>query len=65
MKLVISIKINDCIKDKSVLVYMFNNHYINIVEKTSSIALESLREKHENHVNISKIKCNWNEALNL
>ena len=43
---------------------MFNNH-INIVEKTSGIALESLGEKHENHQNISKIECNWNETLNL
>ena len=29
----VSIKTNDCIKDKSVLVEMFSNHYINIVEK--------------------------------
>ena len=36
---------------------MFNNH-INIVEKISGIALESLGEKHENHLNISKIECN-------
>ena len=27
------IKTNDCIKDKSVLVEMFNNQYVNIVEK--------------------------------
>ena len=34
----VSVKTNDCIKDESVLVEMFNNHYTNIVEKTSSIA---------------------------
>ena len=38
----ISIKTNDCIKDKSVPVEMFNNRYINIVEKTSGTAPESL-----------------------
>ena len=39
----VSIKTNDLIKDESVLVEMFNNHYINIVEKTSGIiAPESL-----------------------
>ena len=37
-----SIKTNDCIKDESVLVEMFNRHFINIVEKTSGIAPESL-----------------------
>ena len=49
---------------------MFNNQYINIVEKTSGVALESLGEsylpendegtvkkilKHENHPSVSKI----------
>ena len=38
----VSIKTNGCIKDKSVLVKMFNNHYINIVKKTSGIAPERL-----------------------
>ena len=32
----VSIKLNDLIKDESVLVEMFNNHYVNIVEKTKS-----------------------------
>ena len=72
----VSIKTNDCIKDKSVLVEMFNNHYVNIVEKTSGIAPESLGDssllendgetvnkilKHyENYPSVSKIKCNQN-----
>ena len=67
----ISIKTNDCIKDESVLVEMFNNHYI--VEKTSGTGPESLGDsslpendeknankilKHyENHPSFSKIKC--------
>ena len=38
----VSVKTNDWIRDESVLVEMFNNHYINIVEKTSGIAPESL-----------------------
>ena len=38
----VSIKTNDWIKDESALVEMFNNHYINRVEKTSGIAPESL-----------------------
>ena len=75
------IKTNDYIKDESVLVEMFNNHYINIVEKTAGITLESLEDsslsendeetvnkilKHsENHPNVSKIKCNQNETLNF
>ena len=33
----VSINTNDFIKDESVLVEMLNNHYINIVEKTSGI----------------------------
>ena len=75
-----AIKRNDCIKDESVLVEMFNNGYINIVEKTSGIAPESLGDssltendeetvnkilKHENHPSVSKIKCNQNETLNF
>ena len=55
---------------------MFNKHFINIVEKTSGIAPESLGVlsendeetvnkvlKHENHPSISKIKRNQNETL--
>ena len=77
----VSIKTNDCIKSESVLVEMFNNHYINIVEKTSDIVPESLGDsslpendeetvnkilKHyENHPSVSKIKCNQNETLNF
>ena len=38
----VSVKTNDCIKDESVFVEMFNNHYINIVEKTAGIIPESL-----------------------
>ena len=77
----VSIKTNDCIKSESVLVEMFNNHYINIVEKTSGTTPESLGDsslpendeesvkktlKHyENHPSASKIKCNQNETLNF
>ena len=76
----VSIETSDCIKDESVLVEMFNNHYINIVKKTSGIAPESLGNsslpkndeetvkilKHyENHPSVSKIKCNQNETLNF
>ena len=77
----VSIKTNDLIKDESVLVEMFNNHYINIVQKTSDIAPESLRDsslpendeetvnkilKHyENNLSVSKIKHNQNEILNF
>ena len=35
------VRTNDFIKDESVLVEMFSNRYINIVEKTSGIAPES------------------------
>ena len=77
----VSIKTNDLIKGESVLVEMFNNHYISIVQKTSDIAPESLRDsslpendeetvnkilKHyENHPGVSKIKHNQNEILNF
>ena len=77
----VSIKTNDCIKDKSALVQMFNNHYINIVEKKSGVAPESLGNsslpendeetvnkilKHyEIHSSVSRIKCNQNETLNF
>ena len=60
---------------------MFNNHYINIVEKTSGIEPKSLGDfplpendketvnkilKHyENHPSVSKIKFNQNETLNF
>ena len=37
-----SIKTNNLVKDESVFVEMFNNHYINIVEKTSGIKPEGL-----------------------
>ena len=33
----VSIKAKDLIKDEKILVEMFNNHYVNIVEKTSGI----------------------------
>ena len=77
----ISIKTNDFIKDETVLVEMLNNHYINVVEKTSGIPPESLGDsslpendvetlnkilKHyENHPSVSKIKCNQNKNLNF
>ena len=76
----ISLKTNDYIKDESVPGERFNNHYVNIAEKTSGIALESLGDsflpengeetvnktlKHENPTSISKIKCNQNETLNF
>ena len=77
----VSINTNDFIKDESVLVEMFNNHYINIVEKISGIiAPESLGDssvpendeetvnkilKHENHPSVSKIKYNQNQTLNF
>ena len=67
----VAIKTNDLIKDESVLVEMFNNHYISVVEKTSGIAPESFGDsslpendeetvhkilKHyENHPSVSKI----------
>ena len=66
-------KTNDCIKDESVVVEMFKNHYINRVEKTTGIAPENLGDsslpeideetvskiaKHKNHPSVSKIKCN-------
>ena len=59
---------------------MFNNRYINIVEKTFGIAPESIGDsllpendeetvnkilRHENHPSVSKIKCNQNETLNF
>ena len=75
----VSIKTNDCTKDETVLIEMFNNHYMNILEKTSGIAPESLRDsslpekdeetvnnilKHqENYPVVSKTKCNHNETL--
>ena len=70
----VSIKTNDLIKDESVLVEIFNNHYITIVEKTSGIAPESFGDSslpendeetvnrifknYENHPSVSKIKHN-------
>ena len=70
----VSIKTNDIIKSKSVLVEIFNNHYINMVEKTSGIALERLGDfslpendeetvskilkYYENDPSVSKIKYN-------
>ena len=62
------------------LVEMFDNHYINIIEKTSGIAPKSLGDtfspendeetvnilsKHENHLCASKIKRNQNDTLNF
>ena len=77
----ISTETNDCIKYESVLVKKLNNHYINIVEKTSGIAPESrgdsslpendeeivnkVLKHYENHPSVSKIKCNQNEILNF
>ena len=74
-------KTNDRINDERVFVEMFNNHYINIVGKTSDIVPESLGDsslpendeetvqailKHqENHWTVSKIKCHQNETLNF
>ena len=68
-------------KDESVLVEMLKNHYINIVEKTSGNAPESLGgsslpendeetvnkilKHYENHPSVSKVKCNQNETLNF
>ena len=76
----ISVQTNDCIKDENVFVEIFNNHHINIVEKTSSIAPESFVDsslpendeesvnkalKHyKHHPSVSKIKCNQNKTLN-
>ena len=70
----VSFETSDCIKDESV-------NYINIIEKTSGIAPESLKDSplpengeetlnkilkyYENHQGISKIKCNQNETLNF
>ena len=39
----VSIKAKDEIRDEKILVEMCNNHYINIVEKSSSSAPKSIR----------------------
>ena len=72
----VSIKTNGLAKDESVLVEMFNNHYVNIAQKSSGIPPESLGDSplpedyeetvneilkhHENHAIFSKIKHNQN-----
>ena len=38
----ISMKAKDEIREEKILVEMFNNHYINIVEKSSGSALKSI-----------------------
>ena len=68
----VKLKTNDLIKDETILVEMFNKHYINIVEKTSGIAPKNLGnpldqktddktireiiENYQNHPSIIKIK---------
>ena len=73
----ISIKKDEYINDENILVEMFNNHYINIVEKTSgkapdsignsslaendSVTIDKIIKYYENHPSISKIKNNQNK----
>lgn len=40
--ILVSVKTKDEIRYENVLVWMFNNHYINIVEKWSESALKSI-----------------------
>ena len=42
----VSIKAKDEIRDEKILVEMFNNHYINIVEKSSGSAPKSIGNPH-------------------
>ena len=71
----VSIKAKDEIRDEHILVEMFNNHYINIVEKSSGIApnsignpmdpeqdkntVEKIIQHYKNHPSIKKIKNNF------
>ena len=71
----ISIKAKDEIRDEQVLVEMFNNHYINIVEKSSGTAPKSIGDPldpkqdsdtvqkiiqhYQNHPSIIRIKNNF------
>ena len=71
----ISIKAKDEIRDEQVLVEMFNNHYINIVEKSSGVApksignpldpeqdsstVEKIIQHYQNHPSIKTIKNNY------
>ena len=68
----VSIKAKDEIRDEHILVEMFNNHYINIAEKSSGIApnsignpmdpkqdkntVEKIIQHYKNHPSIKKIK---------
>ena len=70
----VSIKAKDEIRDEHILVEMFNNHYINIAEKSSGIApnsignpmdpkqdkntVEKIIQHYINHPSIKKIKNN-------
>ena len=78
---VVSVKAQDEIRDEKVLVEMFNNHYINIVENSSGIAPKSLGnpsnpdqdhrtvkdiiEHYKNHPSIIKIKENLGNSTRL
>ena len=71
----VSIKAKDEIRDEHILVEMFNNHYINIAEKSSGIApnsignpmdpkqdkntVEKIIQHYKNHPSIKKIKNNF------
>ena len=71
----VSIKAKDEIRDEHILVEMFNNHYINIAEKSSGIApnsignpmdpkqdkntVEKIIQHDKNHPSIKKIKNNF------
>ena len=70
-----AIKAKDEIRDEHILVEMFNNHYINIAEKSSGIApnsignpmdpkqdkntVEKIMQHYKNHPSIKKIKNNF------
>ena len=71
----VSIKAKDEIRDEHILVEMFNNHYINIADKSSGIApnsignpmdpkqdkntVEKIIQHYKNHPSIKKIKNNF------
>ena len=71
----VSIKAKDEMRDEHILVEMFNNHFINIVEKSSGIApnsignpmdpkqdkntVEKIIQHYKNHPSIKKIKNNF------
>ena len=75
----VHVKTKDEIRDEQVLVEMFNNHYINIVEKSSGLAPKSIGNSsdpdqdqytvqkiiklYQNHPSIKKIKENFKNTI--